>query len=248
MGRAALSRGSCSAAGSSLARAGASEGTPAAGVVGRRRATVRASTRSQAPRRALFLARARRASVRVGCTGEGFPGEGRARRVGRGIRSIGVRAGEGVRAYACGGPGVRAGARGASGVWACACGAPHVRARTDARACDCGLCVRGAGVPTGVCGLRRAGRRLRSVWCVGLRLRGAPRACPHGCAGVRLDGCVRGTGPCTERPACRCRCGYVPDDFAALAAAFISCLWARTLASESGPLMSATERKESASP
>ncbi len=46
------------------------------------------------------------------------------------------------------------------------------------------------------------------------------------------------------------RC-YLPEvfaAFAAFAAAFISCLWARTFARDSGPLMSATERKESGSP
>ncbi len=46
------------------------------------------------------------------------------------------------------------------------------------------------------------------------------------------------------------RC-YLPEvfaAFAAFAAAFISCLWARTFARDSGPLMSAMERKESGSP
>ena len=42
--------------------------------------------------------------------------------------------------------------------------------------------------------------------------------------------------------------GYFPVAFDALAAAFISCLWARTLTSDSGPVMSATERNESGSP
>lgn len=36
--------------------------------------------------------------------------------------------------------------------------------------------------------------------------------------------------------------------FAAFAAAFISCLCARTFTSDSGPVMSATERKDSSSP
>lgn len=36
--------------------------------------------------------------------------------------------------------------------------------------------------------------------------------------------------------------------FVALAAAFISCLCARTLTSDSGPVMSATDRKDFASP
>ncbi|SOR80739.1 hypothetical protein SCNRRL3882_4192 [Streptomyces chartreusis NRRL 3882] len=41
---------------------------------------------------------------------------------------------------------------------------------------------------------------------------------------------------------------YLPVVFAALAAAFISCLCARTFASDSGPVMSATERKDFGSP
>ncbi|CAM5434591.1 Penicillin acylase 2 proenzyme [Streptomyces violaceorubidus] len=40
----------------------------------------------------------------------------------------------------------------------------------------------------------------------------------------------------------------MPEAFAALAAAFISCLCARTLLRDSGPLMSATDRNESGSP
>ncbi len=42
---------------------------------------------------------------------------------------------------------------------------------------------------------------------------------------------------------------YLPEAFAfAFAAAFASCLYARTFVSDSGPVMSATDRKESASP
>ncbi|MDQ0933896.1 hypothetical protein QFZ49_003836 [Streptomyces turgidiscabies] len=41
---------------------------------------------------------------------------------------------------------------------------------------------------------------------------------------------------------------YAPEAFAAFAAAFISCLCALTLTRDSGPVMSATERKDFGSP
>lgn len=44
------------------------------------------------------------------------------------------------------------------------------------------------------------------------------------------------------------RGSYFPAALAAFAAAFISCLCARTFVSESGPVMSATDRKDFASP
>lgn len=53
---------------------------------------------------------------------------------------------------------------------------------------------------------------------------------------------------CSRPTRRRRRGGYFPPALDALAAAFISCLWARTLTSDSGPVMSATERNESGSP
>ena len=58
-----------------------------------------------------------------------------------------------------------------------------------------------------------------------------------------------GTGhPSGAGPARPIRHYVVLAAFAAFAAAFISCLCARTLVSDSGPVMSATDRKDCGSP
>ena len=44
------------------------------------------------------------------------------------------------------------------------------------------------------------------------------------------------------------RCSVAVDCFAAFAACFCSCLKARTSSSDSGPVMSATERREPSRP